>query len=161
MIAWKYVIERQVDPDILVPQLFAQIDPDFALRVKPGDFIIAGRGFASGKVHTTAYVAMQALGLRILCESTFVRVIRATVNMGVPMMPSCAGIASLLKDGEEIEVDMSTGEVLRLQTAECLRYQPISEDMREVLLSGGRHGVLKRWLSDHPELANAPTENAK
>ena len=99
MMEWKHVIERQTDPAILIPCLFTAIDPAFVGRVKPGDFVVAGRKFGSGKAHTTAYVAMAALGLRILCESTFERVIGGAVNLGVPIMGKCEGITSVIGMG--------------------------------------------------------------
>ncbi|BEU28492.1 hypothetical protein [Paraburkholderia sp. 22B1P] len=157
MMAWQYIIERQVDPTVLIPQLFAAIDPEFASNVREGDFIVAGRNFGTGKAHTNAYIAMEALGLRVLCESTFVRVRRATANLGLPLMGECEGITSWLRTGDEIEVDVSTGTVLHIESGMCKTYPPIREDLRRILAEGGRQGLLQRWLVEHPELST--TEN--
>ena len=153
MMEWKHVIERQTDPAILVPCLFAAIDPEFAGRVQPGDFVVAGRKFGSGKAHTTAYVAMASLGLRILCESTFERVIGGAVNLGVPIMGRCEGITSAIGMGDEIEVDMASGEVANLSRGTSQVYSPVPEGLRKILEDGGRKGFLQNWLLAHPELA--------
>ena len=160
MMEWKHIIERQTDPAVLIPRLFAAIDPEFVGRVQPGDFIIAGQRFGTGKGHTTAYIAMEALDLRILCESTFDRVIRGTVNSGLPLMANCPGITSVLAPGEEIEVDMSTGELTRVATGERHDYAPVPAGMRQIVEDGGRKGFLQKWLATHPELGQplpAPT----
>jgi 3-isopropylmalate dehydratase small subunit len=154
MMAWKHIIERQTDPDILVPCLFEAIDPDFARRVKPGDFIIAGKRFGAGKPHTTAYVAMAALGLRVLCESSFDKVMRGAANLGVPIMANCLEVSSEIRDGESICVDMATGEVVREDRA-TLRYPPLQRVFQQTIELGGRAGILKAWLATHPEMASA------
>lgn len=153
MMEWKHVIERQTDPAVLIPCLFAAIDPAFAGRVKPGDFVVAGHKFGSGKAHTTAYIAMAALGIRVLCESTFERVIGGAVNLGVPIMSKCEGITSVVGMGDKIEVDMASGEVANLSMGTSYSYPPVPEGLRQILQDGGRKGFLQKWLIAHPELA--------
>lgn len=152
MMPWKHIIGRQTDPDILIPDLLVAIDPEFPKKVKPGDFLIAGHRFGCGKGHTNAYIAMEALGMRILCESTFDRVIRGAINLGVPILSTCNGVTNFLKSGDEIEVDVSTGDVVRLATGERRSYPPIPRPLQQVLREGGRKGFLEKWLNDHPEL---------
>ena len=153
LMEWQHIIGRQTDPTVLIPCLLAAIDPQFTQRVQPGDFLIAGRRFGTGKAHTTAYVGMEALGLRVLCESTFERVIRGAANLGMPIMGQCPGITSVLRTGDEIEVDMSTGDVTKTQTGEHFTYAPIPSGLRQIIADGGRKGFLEKWLAAHPELA--------
>jgi 3-isopropylmalate/(R)-2-methylmalate dehydratase small subunit len=150
---FKFVLARQTDPEILKPHLFETIDPDFAKRVQPGDFIIAGKRFSGGKAHSTGYIPMAALGLRVLCESTFERVLRGAANLGLPVMSQCQGITAEVANGELIEVNMLSGEVYCPGTKRTLRYPPLREDLRKLIESGGRIGLLKQWLVDHPEMA--------
>ncbi len=150
---FKYIIERQTDPKILIPHLMAAVDPDFVKRIQQGDFLISGRRFGIGKAHTTAYIAMDSLGMRILCESTFEKVIRGAMNLGMPIMSQCDGITSVVSTGDEIEVDMITGEVSNLTTGQSFNYPPIPPMMREIIENGGRKGFLEKWLATHPELA--------
>jgi 3-isopropylmalate/(R)-2-methylmalate dehydratase small subunit len=152
MMEWKYIIERQTDPAILIPRLFAAIDPKFAIEVCPGDFIVAGRRFGLGKPHATAYVAMAALGLRVLCESSFEKVMRAAMNAGVPIMTQCTGISSWLRTGEKIRVDMASGLVTEIASGRSERYPALRPVFRQTIEMGGRRGLLEQWLATHPEL---------
>ena len=152
---FKHIIERQTDPKILIPCLMAAVDPNFVKRIQPGDFLIAGQRFGIGKAHTAAYIAMESLGMRILCESTFEKVLRGAMNLGMPIMSQCAGITGVVSTGDEIEVDMSTGEVSNLSTGQSFIYPPVPPMMREIIENGGRNGFLQKWLANHPELAQS------
>jgi 3-isopropylmalate/(R)-2-methylmalate dehydratase small subunit len=155
MIPFHHVHERQTDPKVLIPDLLSAVDPEFKNRVQPGDFIIGGQRFGGGKGHTTAYIAMEGLGLRVLCESTFQRVIRGGANLGLPIMGDCKEITKFIKTGDEIEVDMSTGEVTNLSSGWRATYPPIPEGVRKIVENGGRKGFLKNWLLEHPQPADA------
>ena len=58
---------RFFDPKDLVPRLFEETDPGFHTRARPGDIIVAGRNFGMGP-KMNGYIAMQALGLGLVCE---------------------------------------------------------------------------------------------
>ncbi len=154
MMAWKHIIERQTEPTVLLPCLFEGIDPSFASRVRPGDFIVAGQRFGTGKAHTTAYLALAALDVRILCESSFEKVQRGAANLGVPILAQCSGVASAIRDGEQITVDMLSGEVLTA-SGRRLQYPPLRPILRQAIEQGGRPGILRSWLGAHPEMALA------
>lgn len=146
------VAARITEPAELIPHLFRDIDPGLAGRLQPGDFIVAGRNFGAGKPHTSGYLAMASLGLRVLCETAPSAVVRATLNFGLPCMYRCAGITSLVADGDEIEVDCAAGRVENLTRPALREFEPISGDARRMLERGGLNGLLRSWLAAHPEL---------
>lgn len=143
---------RLTDPDAVVPFLFEEQDPAFRERVRPGDFIIAGRNFGCGKPHTAGYLGFKALGLRILCASTPYTVARSMMNLGVPCMSGCEDIIGFVRAGDEIEADFEAGEVLNLTTGDVRRYPPLDPRIRRMIEAGGMQGMLRAWLADHPEL---------
>ena len=96
---------------------------------------------------------MGALGLRVLCESSYERVLRGAANLGVPVMDGCTDITRHVEPGEELEVDMLTGEVVRTRSGEVLRFRPLRADLRQMLETGGREGLLRDWLARNPEMA--------
>lgn len=147
------VISRVTDPAVLAPRLFAHVDRDLAQRLRPGDFIVAGRNFLSGKAHNNGLIALKALNLRILCESMPLRAYQGVAGMALPCLPQCPGITERVADGDEIEVDMLSGEVRNLRTGDQLRFAPVSDAIRELTEQGGTRGLLERHLRDHPELA--------
>ena len=61
------ITAREFDPQKLIPHLFAESDPGFHERVKRGDIIVTGRNFGMGP-KMNGYIAMQALGLGLVCE---------------------------------------------------------------------------------------------
>lgn len=156
LIAFKYAIQRVTDPDELIPHLFEQIDPDFAKRVKPGDLVVAGKDFASGKPHVQGFIAMVALKMGLLCESMPHKSLRRAVAQGLPVLTGCMGIAGFAKGGHEVEVDFVTGAAKNLTTGAEAQFPAMPPILADMVSQGGAGGRLKAWLADHPELAKSP-----
>lgn len=153
IIRFDLVTSRVQDPDKLIPHLFDEIDPTLKEKVKPGDFIVAGKHFFCGKAHNQGMIAMKALGLRVLCESMPFRSFRAATGVALPCLIHCDGITKWIKTGDEIEVDFDTGTVKHLRTERSETYPGIPPEIKAILDEGGMHGMLSAWLRDHPELA--------
>jgi 3-isopropylmalate/(R)-2-methylmalate dehydratase small subunit len=143
---------RIVDPEQLIPHLFEEYRPGFMARVKPGDFIVAGRNFGCGKPHTNGYIALQALGIRVLCESAPASVARATMNLGLACLHRCEGVGQVVNDGDDIEVDFETGLLVNHTTGERRSYPPLGAQERALIGQGGQQGFLRHFLREHPEL---------
>ena len=155
MIPQPIIDQRITDPKELIPHLFKMVDPTFVDRVKEGDFIVAGRNFGCGKPHTNGYIAMQSLGLRVLCESMPGRAVRDVMNLGLPVMSQCEGVTSFVKAGDDIEADYETGDVINHSTGERRNFPPINERIRDTIKQHGMKGMLLNWLKEHPELGIA------
>lgn len=152
VMAFEYVIRRITDPQVLIPELFRHIDPAFAERVEPGDIVVAGRDFGCGKPHGTGFIAMQALGVGILCESMPTRSHRNAVSRGLPILVDCIGVRELITAGDRIEVDYVSGEVRNLTTGVSARYPGMPAVLLDIVQAGGTTGFLRNWLETHPEL---------
>ncbi|OWT62076.1 3-isopropylmalate dehydratase small subunit [Candidimonas nitroreducens] len=139
------------DPELLISHLFEAVDPGLRARLQPGDFIVAGRNFLCGKAHNQGLIALKALQIRILCESMPFRSFRGAIGLALPCLVGCTGITGFLKDGDEIEADLETGEVIRLAAGESKNYPPISPTVKAIVEEGGMRGMLAKWLEDHPE----------
>lgn len=144
---------RVTDPEKLIRRLFEEYDPKLLGRLKPGDFIVAGRNLGCGKPHTGGYIAMEAMGLRILCESMPGTIVRATIGLALPCMHKCEGILDFIKDGDQIEADYESGEVINLTSGERRMFSPMQEEARNMVARGGVKGILADWLEKHPEFA--------
>ena len=145
MMAFEYVIRRVMDPAQLIPHLFETVDPDFHRRVRPGDLVVAGRNLGKGKAHVQGFIALQALGLGIACESMPYNTFRALVGQGVTFMSGCAGIHDLVSDGDEIEIDFASGEFVNHRSGVRKTYQPLPARIRETIELGGTKGMLRAW----------------
>ncbi|OWT80414.1 hypothetical protein CEY04_03120 [Achromobacter sp. HZ28] len=139
------------DPELLVPHLFEAIDSTLLERLKPGDFIVAGRNFLCGKAHNQGLIAMKALQLRIICESMPFRSFRGAIGLAVPSLVGCVGITDFLSSGDDIEADFESGRIVKLATGESKDFPPISPEIKTIVAQGGMRGMLTRWLEDHPE----------
>ena len=49
VIAQRFIVDRETDPEVLKHHLFELTDPGFVNRCKPGDIIVAGRNFGVGQ----------------------------------------------------------------------------------------------------------------
>lgn len=155
VISFDAVLARLTDPQELIPRLFAQVDPGLAAKIQPGDFIVAGTNFLAGKAHNNGLLAMKALGLRILCESMGTRAFQGVVGLALPCLTNCAGIKTLIADGDEIQVDFLSGVVKNLSKKAEARYGGVADGVKTMIEEGGMHGVLTAHLKNHPELGVA------
>ena len=157
VIRFDLVTARVQEPAQLIPHLFDEIDPTLKERVKPGDFIVAGKNFFCGKAHNQGMIAMRALGLRVLCESMPFRSFRAATGVALPCLVHCEGITGFIKNGDHIEADFESGLVINLGNAQSQQYPPVPREIKTILEEGGMRGMLSAWLRDHPDLGHAPT----
>ena len=157
IIRFDLVTARVQDPAQLIPHLFDEIDPTLKRRVKPGDFIVAGKNFFCGKAHNQGMIAMKALGLRVLCESMPFRSFRAATGVALPCLVHCEGITDFVASGDLLEVDFDSGVVINLKNGQSRQYPAIPPAIKSILEEGGMRGMLTAWLRDHPELGRAPT----
>ena len=140
----RLIVAREMDPQNLVPYLFEETDPGFHTRAKRGDIIVTGRNFGMGP-KANGYIAMQALGLGLVCESMPFLAYRAAVGMGVPVLTDCVNVSEMCEMGDELEVDFQNGFFINHTRATTREYPPMPDALREIVEVGGNTGWLKRW----------------
>lgn len=134
------------DPADLARRCFAGLVPDFASRVRPGDIVVAGRGFGIPS-HPPAPMALRAAGIAAaVVESTDSAFVRRSLNAGFPVA-ICPGITAAVEEGGELEVDFATGRVTDINSGAVMTTKPFSPAMLEVLDSGGLVPYLERYLA--------------
>ena len=63
----------------------AGVDPTFAARVRPGDFVVAGANFGAGSGRESAPAALKGAGVAAVVASSFSRLFfRNCINLGLP-----------------------------------------------------------------------------
>lgn len=138
------------DPAELAKHAMEDADPEFVLKMKSGDVIIAGKNFGCGSSREHAPVALKAAGIAAVIAGSFARIFyRNSFNMGLPILES-AEAAAALKDGQEISVDLDTGVITDLNTGKKYASQPIPPFMQELLADGGLMAHLKKHLEVKP-----------
>ncbi|MFM0738640.1 hypothetical protein PQQ51_15475 [Paraburkholderia xenovorans] len=140
----RFIIDREVDPAILIPHLFISTDPGFSTRSKPGDIIVTGRNFGVGP-KATGYIAMRALGLGLLCESIPTQSYRGAVNAGLPVLSECSGVTALCDTGDELEVNFYSGKFVNHTRNLERDFPAVPEALRDLIAQGGNDQWLKNW----------------
>jgi 3-isopropylmalate/(R)-2-methylmalate dehydratase small subunit len=152
---WRF--GHDISTDVLSPGTYAvdplelrkihtleSVNPRFAQEVRPGDLLVAGRNFGCGSSRETAPENLKALGIACVVSESLARLfLRNAVAIGLPILV-CEGVHEAFDDGEEIEVDLATGQVLNPRSGAVLRGEPLPPEMREILAAGGILGVLRK-----------------
>lgn len=131
------------DPVVLGEHCMEPLFPDFPKRVKEGDIIVSGNNFGCGSSREHAPIAITALGIPLVIARTFARIFyRNAFNKGLALLE--ADLYDLVEEGDEIEVDVSTG-IIRCGTNE-VNAKPIPPFMVELINEGGLINYLKKKL---------------
>jgi 3-isopropylmalate/(R)-2-methylmalate dehydratase small subunit len=126
----------------------AIVDPEFAKKANKGDFIIAGENMGYGHDHDAACISIKGAGIAaVLCESTNGNFHRNSIHHGLPVCV-CKGIKGMVKQGDELEVDLAKGIVKNLNTEEKLRFSPVPDFLLEMLEAGGLYPQLKKQIEE-------------
>ena len=138
--------QDNIDTDVIIPGPYLKIhdyaelakhameglDKDFHKRVKPGDFIVAGKNFGCGSSREQAAIALKGAGVKAVIAPKFARIFfRNAINIGLPLIEcDCP-----CQNGAMITVDLTNGfvEIGNKKIA----IGPLSDRMRAILEAGG------------------------
>ena len=114
---------------------FESLDPEFANKVKPGDYVVANENFGCGSSREQAPGVLKALGVKAVIAKSFARIFyRNSINIGLPVIV-CRDLYDCVKDGDEMELDLDEGTVTHGgNTYECTKLPPY---MQKILDQGG------------------------
>jgi len=109
---------------------------DFAKKAKPGDIVITGKNFGAGSSRQQAVDCFISIGTALIIAESFGAIYeRNAINGGFPIMNADL-LKSGLKDGDEIEVDLSTGGI-RLPSGNVIQGQPFADVQLDIYKRGG------------------------
>jgi len=113
------------------------IDPDFVDKMKPGGVLVAGKNFGCSSSREWAPVALKAAGVKLILAEFFARIFyRNAINIGLPIV-ECEGISDKLSVGEQVKVDLETGELEIVKSGEKLATTSIPRFLIERINKGG------------------------
>ena len=142
IIAGRYLI--YIDPAQLAQHAFEMLGEDFPSRLRNFDILVAGRNFGCGSAREQAVTAIQGLGIKAVVAGSFARTFyRNAINSGLPIV-ECPEIYTAVAEGDEIELDLSAGEV-RHQGRQYT-FPKFPDSMRQLLECGGLAEYLKTQL---------------
>ncbi len=122
-------------------------DPQFALSVRAGDFLVGGRNFGYGHPHYQGMRAMRALGVAaVIAESFAPGYWRGEISMGFAQV-ACPGILTLARRWDDLEIDWDKSFVRNLSSGDTRAFEPLSERDRAMIAAGGLVEFLRRDLA--------------
>ena len=133
-----------VEPDVeeLRRRCLARIVPGFGEKLQPGDILWAGEGFGHGSSREDAPRALKELGVRLVLAQSFARIFyRNAINIGLPV---AIGDPGGTRDGDELQVNLVSGEVNNLTRGTRMRAQPVPKPIRPYLTEGGLLAFVKK-----------------
>ena len=140
-----------VDTDVIIPARYLNtsshaelaahcmedIDSGFVKNVKPGDIIVAEKNFGCGSSREHAPIAIKASGVSCVIASTFARIFyRNAINIGLPIL-ECEAAAAEIQNGDEVEVDFTTGVITDVTTGKTYQAQPFPPFIQNIIQKGG------------------------
>jgi len=122
-----------------LPQLAKHVmedaDPTFVEKVKPGDFIIAGKNFGLGSSREHAPLVIKMAGVSAILAKSVARIFfRNAVNQGLPIL-ICD--TDNIDAGADMEVNLASGVVTDLTKGIQLSFSKIPRVMLDILSEGG------------------------
>jgi 3-isopropylmalate/(R)-2-methylmalate dehydratase small subunit len=145
IIAGRYL--GTTDPKVFAEHCLESVDPNFAKQAKPGDILVAGPNFGCGSSREQAPLAIKHLGIAAILAPSFARIFfRNAINLALPVL-ECSGIDQKVKTGDEVEINMETGEV-RVAAGGRLQFKPLPPNVLEILEAGGLVPKLRRDLAE-------------
>ena len=112
------------------------IDPEFYLRVNPGDIVVAGKNFGTGSGRLPSVMALKKTGLSCVIASSFGRIFfRNAINAGLPAL-ECPNAFQAINQGDQLEVDLEKALVLNQTKRETYKALPFPALLQKILSSG-------------------------
>ncbi|MCD4690412.1 homoaconitate hydratase, partial [bacterium] len=110
---------------------------DFPGKVSASDIVVTGGNFGCGSSRQQAVDCFTSLGVSLLIAKSFGAIYeRNAINAGMPIM--VADLAELgLANGDEIEVDFTTGRVTNVSTGKSMEGRAFSDVQMQIYQRGG------------------------
>ncbi|MEA2015634.1 MAG: 3-isopropylmalate dehydratase small subunit [Actinomycetota bacterium] len=142
---------NNIDTDVIIParylntadrrelasHCFEDLDKDFKEKMKEKKIIVAGSNFGCGSSREHAPLSIKESGIKAVIAVSFARIFfRNAINIGLPVIAS-EEAAKHIEDGDEIEIDLSSGVIKDNRSDGIFRINPLPDFIQKVIKSGG------------------------
>ncbi len=146
-----------IDTDIIVPATYLSTfdekelakhcmeytNPEFYSEVKKGDIVVAGKNFGCGSSREHAPIAIKGCGVSIVIAKSFARIFyRNALNIGLYIL-ECPDAVDEINQGDEVSVDVDTGEITNVTTGVKYQAQPFPKFIQNIIECGGLINAIK------------------
>lgn len=125
------------EPEVLGEHCMAGLDPDWVKTIQPGDILVAGPNFGCGSSREHAPLALLGAGIPVVIAHSFARIFyRNGFNMGLVLLEVGDEVGSI-QEGDELQVDLDQGAIHDLTASRQVRFAPLPDFMKDLLMKGG------------------------
>ena len=124
-----------MEPEEMARHALEDLDPDFAVNVRPGDIIVAGKNFGCGSSREQAASCLKYAGVQAVIAKSFARIFfRNAINQGLAVIQASEAVDHI-KAGDEIGIDFTEGKIHSQQGE--FTFLPLPESVMGILQAGG------------------------
>ncbi len=114
---------------------------DFSKKAKPGDIVLAGKNFGCGSSRQQAVDCFTSLGIQAIIAESFGAIYeRNAINAAFPVIICKNWNENEFKNGDQVELNLITGELENINTHKVLPAEPFSAVQLEIYRKGGLLG---------------------
>ena len=157
VMAYDIIIQKYwtsaLDPDENSKWVMAGIDEAFnkenGFKDEGYTFIVAGHNFAGGgKSIEHVITGLMGAGIKAVIADSFSRLqFRNAINYGFPFV-TCNEIKSICKTGDELEVNLESGEIINHSSGKSIEASPIPDFVLSVAEEGGMVNYIQKVIKE-------------
>ena len=157
VMAYDIIIQKYwtsaLDPDENSKWVMAGVDEAFnkenGFKDEGYTFIVAGHNFAGGgKSIEHVITGLMGAGIKAVIADSFSRLqFRNAINYGFPFV-TCNEIKSICKTGDELEVNLESGEIINHSSGKSIEASPIPEFVLTVAEEGGMVNYIQKVIKE-------------
>jgi 3-isopropylmalate/(R)-2-methylmalate dehydratase small subunit len=142
-----------IDTDIIIPGPYLKIhdhnelakhameglDPQFPVKVRQGDLLVAGNNFGCGSSREHAPIALSHVGIRAILAPSFARIFYRNAVDGGYLLPIEIEQSTVdrISDKDELEIDIRQNKIINLTKNEYYTMKPFPELIAKIVEAGG------------------------
>jgi 3-isopropylmalate/(R)-2-methylmalate dehydratase small subunit len=145
----KVLAKPGISPEEAASYCMSANRPGWSAEVKPGDMLVAGVNFGCGSSRNGSG-PLKVLGISCVIAESVSRIhLRNAINTGLPTLV-CPGIMNLAEEGDQLRVNIVTGEVENLTRGGRLQAEawPENSPPFQILMAGGFDEFFKQKLRE-------------
>lgn len=133
IIASQYLLFPTIDE--MKAHTFESLDPTFAERVKPGDYVVAAENFGCGSSREQAAEVLVANGVHCVIAKSFARIFfRNAINNGILLL-ECPDLPDDVNEGDTVKVELDKQQISA--NGKTYKIPAIPENLYHIIMDGG------------------------
>ena len=153
----KLTYRDDVSPSEMAAASFANYDPEFSAKARPGDIVVAGANFGTGSSREQAATCLQKFGIPcVIAESFSETYKRNAFNNGFVVFECPELIEALHKQfasresektifGSDLTIDFAHSQVIL--EGKTYSFAPLSPTAQELIVAGGAENLVRQRLA--------------